>query len=167
MTDADDQHLRQRAASLRILAGALFVGVVLIATLFVVVHYSLLDGKPLIDAGPDGLPVCSLVVSVFGVAGILAGQFLVRQMRARAAEATVGSPTHPLAGHGSTVPERASAYAGSAIVGLAPAEAAAILGSLAFLLEGHWLAAVPVGLGILTIAWTFPSEADLRSWIQQ
>src|SRR5262245_43488418 len=166
MTDADEQLLRQRAAGLRILALALITGVVMITGVFMVMFFVALDGKPLLQPGLAAVPVLSLIaVAIALVALALCAVVPPRTRRAAAERSAAGVPP-PGNPRDSTVSRLAGSYAGSVIIGLALAEGPAILGVVFFLLEGHWLALLPVGFGILAMIWMFPSEAGLRDWVE-
>jgi hypothetical protein len=164
MTDADDQLLRQRAAALRILTLAIIVGAIMITGVFIVIQYVALEGKPLVELGP--VPVLSLIALAVAVVGLAGSIFMPARVRRTTAEQwAAGIP--PAAGPGeSAVSRLTSAYASSHILGLALAEGPALLGVVFFLLEGHWLALLPLGLGILVMIWKFPSEAGLRDWVE-
>jgi hypothetical protein len=164
MTDADDQLIHQRATALRILTLALIVGVVTITGVFMVIHFTALEGKPLAEFGP--VPVLSLIalaVAVIGLAGSIAMPARVR--RATAEKFAAGMPL-PGGPSESAVSRLAAAYGGSHILGMALAEGPAIMGVVFFLVEGHWLALLPLGLGILVMIWKFPNEAALRDWVE-
>ena len=60
---------------------------------------------------------------------------------------------------------RLGAYTSGLIVGMALAEGPAILGAIFFLIEGHWLSLVAVGLGVLMMIWKLPTEAAIRDWL--
>jgi NADH:ubiquinone oxidoreductase subunit 6 (subunit J) len=166
MTDADDQLLRQRAASLRILSLALIIGVVTIVGVFLIVMYAALDGKPAIGAVPEGVPIITLIGLIIALPQIALSLLVPTRIRRAAAERAAaglpltGGPTDSLAAR------LAGAYVGSFILGTALAESAAILGAVFYLIEGHWLSLVSVGLGVLAMIWKFPSEAALRDWVE-
>jgi len=165
MTDADDQGVRQRATALRILTLALIVGVIMIAAVFIMVRYVVLEGKPLIEPGP--VPVLSLIGIGVALVALAMGMFLpARARRAAAEQWAAGVPPAGRPGE-SSVSRLIGAYVGSHILGLALAEGPAILGVVFFLLDGHWLALLPLGLGILAMIWMFPSEAAMRDWLEE
>jgi len=164
MTDADDQLIRQRAAALRIFTLTLIVGVIAITCVLMVILFMVLEGKPLAEFGP--VPVLSLLAVAIAIVG-LAGSFAMpaRVRRARAEQFATGIPLPGGPGE-STVSRLASAYSASHILGMALAEGPALMGVVFFLIEGHWLALLPLGFGILAMIWKFPSEAALREWVE-
>jgi hypothetical protein len=166
MTDADDKLIHQRATGLRILALALISGIISIVGVFLVVLYVALDGKPAIGAVPDGMPIITLIGLIIALPQIALSFLVPTRIRRAAAERAAagfpltGGPTDSLTAR------LAGAYVGSYILGMALAESAAILGAVFYLIEGHWLSLVSVGLGVLAMIWKFPKEVDLRDWVE-
>jgi hypothetical protein len=109
------------------------------------------------------LSLVAVAVAAVGLAGSIV--LPTRFWRATAEKWAAGIPL-PGNPTESTVSRLAGVYAGSLILGLALAEGPAILGVVFFLLEGHWLALLPLGLGVLAMIWKFPSEAALRDWVE-
>jgi hypothetical protein len=166
MTDADDERVRKRAARLRILALAILSGAVTTTAVFVAVFFLALRGKPIIGRDPNGIPVLSLVGLVAGLSAVFLGLTIPARARRLAADKLAGDRARANTPTESPVARLVSAYVASAIVGLALAESAALMGLVFFLMEGHWLALVPVGLGILAMIWMFPSEGTVRGWVE-
>ena len=164
MTDADDKLIQQRAMGLRVLTMALIVGVITITGVFMVIHFTVLEGKPLAEFGT--VPVLSLMAVAVAIVG-LAGSFAMpaRVLSAKAEQFAAGIPL-PGGPSESSVSRLAGVYCGSHILGMALAEGPALMGVVFFLIEGHWLALLPVGFGILAMIWQFPSEAALRECVE-
>jgi hypothetical protein len=165
MTDADEQLIRQRAAALRVLALAILVGAVTIIGVFVALLYLGFDGKPILGV-PAGVPLVTLIGLLAGLSSVALSFVIPGQVRrAAAARLAAGRPVPAQPGD-SPAAGLAPAYASSLIVGMALAEGGAVMGAIFFLMEGHWLALLPAGLGILSLIWMFPSEAALRGWVE-
>jgi len=166
MTDADDKLLHQRAMGLRVLTLALIVGVIMITGVFMVIFFVAFEGKPLLGPGLAPVPILSLIAVATALVAL--GLSIVLPSRIGPARAEKLASGVPLRGNPteSAVSRLAGAYAGRLILGLALAEGPALLGVVFFLVEGHWLALLPVGLGVLVMIWKFPTEAALREWVE-
>ena len=164
MTDADNQLIHQRATGLRIVTLAIIVGAITITGVFIVIQYVTLEGKPLLELGP--IPALSLGVLAVAVVCLAGSIVMPARLRRTVAERWAAGVTPPGSPAESPLSRLIGAFVGSHIVGLALAEGPALMGVVFFLVEGHWLALVPLGLGILVMIWKFPSEADLRDWVE-
>jgi hypothetical protein len=158
MTEADDQLLSQRVRAIRVLGIALVAGTLVSAAMMIGMVVFAFDGKPLIGNGPNGFPIVTLVGLAVAVPSLLLSLILPTKVR--------DTQLARLRNQGKvSVPSLIAAYTSTLILGLALAEAPAIMGSIFYLMEGHWLSLLPVGFGILLMIWKQPGESAIREWV--
>jgi hypothetical protein len=153
MTELDDELLTRTVRVLRVLGLALIAGTLAMTGVLVGLFYFVFGGKPLVPPGPNGIPLITAIGLAVAVPTLLLSVIVPGRMRAAAR--TAARP-----GSGVEI----GRYSGAMIVGMALAEAPALMGAIFFLMEGHWLSLLPVGFGVLLMIWKQPTEAAIREW---
>src|SRR5262245_45135777 len=117
MTDTDEKLLHQRAMGLRVLTLALIVGVVTITGVFMVIHFTVLEAKPLAEFGT--MPVLSIIAVIVAIVGLAGSVAMPARMRAAMAEQFAAGRPLPGSPGDSATSRLLGVYAGSHILGMA------------------------------------------------
>jgi len=166
MTDADDQLIQKQAATLEILTLLLIVGIIAIAGMYTFTVLVVFDGRPILNRGLAEVPGLSLIALAVAFPALTFSMIIPGRVRRAAAKKWGSGGPLPGKPTESAVSRLIAAYKRSLILGLALAEVPALLGVIVFVLEAHWLALLPMALGVFAMILMFPSEAALGDWVE-
>jgi len=124
-----------------------------------------LGGRPILNPGLVEVPGLSLIALAVAFPALTLSMVIPVRVRRTAAQKYTSGVSLPGKPRESAVSRLIAVYKRSLMLGLGLAELPAILGAIGFVLEAHWLALVPLGLGVFTMVLLFPSEAALGDWV--
>jgi hypothetical protein len=169
--DQLDALIQPRLRVLQIIALALIAGLAVFAGIAVVVVHT--QGRQANAAWAT--PVLSYTAVGYLVSAVLAWAGFPRGLETGQVARIADGPPNPLANRpgqsfGGPANDQAQLLAvrhTSTIVALAILEGAGFLGCIAYLLEGQWYALAVVGVVLLLMLATFPTQSGVRHWIEK
>jgi hypothetical protein len=158
MNDADDNLIRNHGRTVQIIAFAMLMAIVMflgVATIVVMGN----NNQPAMGGQGGTLPILSMVAVVVLVIDVPLSFIMPRIMASNSVRQLAMAPdsdTRALLGiRQSTV-----------IISRALLEGVGFLGCIAFVVEMHWLALVPVLVVIALMLLTFPTFRKTREWVE-
>jgi hypothetical protein len=167
MSEDADMLIRVRVRQMQIISGTLVLGAMIFLAVVVIVAAN--QAAPLQPAGwPGGQPLLTMVAIVFFIVQVAIvmtlpparGRAAVRQMAAE------GSPPQPGAQE-TDVARLLVLRQKTLILALAPLEASAFFGCLAYLMEHRVEALAVTAVAIVLMLLYFPTEGAVRSWLDR
>lgn len=146
LTDAEQQQITAALATLRIIAGALIMGVASFAAITIIIA----GGAP----NGNGTILFWIAIAV-AVAGIIASQIATAIMSRAGAKQDL------------SVERSIALYTTRMIVGLAILEGAAFVNLVFFIITGRWLLFAAVALLVIFMFAKFPTRGGLVRWIEE
>ena len=159
MNDVNDQWLQRRARGIRVIGLAMIAGTLVGSGIMIGMHAVAFQGKPMIANVVNGIPIITFVGIFIAIPALALSLVLPARLRSTAVSRLTA------AGENVSIARLLQTFASAMLIGLALAEASALMGSILFLVEGHWLSIIPVGVGILAMIWMLPSESAIREWV--
>jgi hypothetical protein len=167
--DVDESLTPQRLLPMRIIAGAMLLGVLVFLGIALYMVLGQRDGRAL--APPGEVPILSLVaVAMLATSAPLAFLLPAKLTRSALGQILGGTWRTPpgadpqafAAGGAKLLAVRQTTL----IVGLALLEGTALVGCIAYLLEANPLALGVVGVALVLMLYQFPTEGRVRAWLE-